>query len=583
MKLVFRHYLASLRERDELDILLPDLLSELGFNVLSRPTRGVRQHGVDVMAVGMHKGEQKVFLFSIKQGNLTRSDWNTGDQALRPSLDSILDGYVQSRIPEQYKQHKIVICLCFGGEIVESIREEVIGYTKRHTTERISYEEWNGDLLAGHLSEGVLKQQIVSEDLRNSFNKSIAMLNEPEVAFRYFSHLLTGLLAGSNASPDERVATMRRIYICLSVLFVWGREEGNLEAPYRASELAVLRAWHLVRADIGDRPGAHMKVRMLFAELVDLHFQVWQGLYGKKILPHVSTQHGVSAAVSTNTSVDVNLKLFETLGRISQRGLWMLWEEGCGGTLPKVYAASSRARRLGAQVCHLINNNPCLLSPMADEQSIDIGIALVFLSMMSETQPYSQDYATEILQRIRFSFETHSRYPTIQRDYRDLIHHPRESTEEYRKKQTRGSTLIPLVMLWASSRGATEATQMFADFVGAMLKHCNQQLWIAGEDTEEKLYQGEPGHGWSLSGIPITSDGIAAMELLIRECEGGHAFGALSAISLDHWPILVMACRHYRLPLPPNLWLPLLSQVRGEQFVAADQVVVEQDSRVAKG
>lgn len=570
MKLVFRHYLASLRERDELDIVLPDLLSELGFNVLSRPTRGVRQHGVDVMAVGMHNGEQKVFLFSIKQGNLTRSDWNTGDQALRPSLDSILDGFIPSRIPEQYEHHKIVICLCFGGEIVESIRGEVNGYTRRHTTEKISYEEWNGDLLAGHLSEGVLKQQLVSEELRNSFNKSIAMLNEPEIAFRYFSQLLSGLLAVGNDSPDDRVTTMRRIYICLSVLFVWAREEGNLEAPYKASELAVLQVWHLVRADIGDRPGAHTKVRLLFAELLDLHHHVWKELYGKKILPQVGTLHGVSAAVSTSTPVDVNLKLFESLGRIAQRGLWILWEDSCGGAKPEVCSESSRARSLGEQTCHLINNNPCLLSPITDEHSIDIGIALVFLSMMSETQAYSQHYASEILQRIRFNFETHSQYPTIQRDYRDLIFHPRERTEAYRKKHTRGSTLIPLVMLWASSCGATETTRMFAEFVGANLKHCNQQLWIPGDDTEDKLYEGKPAHGWAFSGIPITPDGTAAMELLARECEGNHAFGTLSAISLNHWPILVMACRHHRLPLPPNLWVPLLKQIRSEHFETAN-------------
>jgi O-acetyl-ADP-ribose deacetylase (regulator of RNase III) len=52
MKLVFRQYLASLKERKELDAVLPDLLSELGYTVISRPTIGTRQYGVDVAAVG---------------------------------------------------------------------------------------------------------------------------------------------------------------------------------------------------------------------------------------------------------------------------------------------------------------------------------------------------------------------------------------------------------------------------------------------------------------------------------------------------------------------------------------------------
>ena len=43
MKLIIQEYLASLKERGELDAILPDLLSELGLNVYSRPRRGTRQ------------------------------------------------------------------------------------------------------------------------------------------------------------------------------------------------------------------------------------------------------------------------------------------------------------------------------------------------------------------------------------------------------------------------------------------------------------------------------------------------------------------------------------------------------------
>src|SRR5438034_5556510 len=96
MKLIIREYLGSLRERGELDAILPDLLSQLGLNVYSRPSRGTRQDGVDVAAVGrLDDGPEKVYLFSIKPGDLTRKDWD-GDavQALRPSLNEILDAYI---------------------------------------------------------------------------------------------------------------------------------------------------------------------------------------------------------------------------------------------------------------------------------------------------------------------------------------------------------------------------------------------------------------------------------------------------------------------------------------------------------
>ena len=98
MKLLFRTYLASLREREELDAILPDLLSELGYTVYSRPQRGTTQSGVDVAAVGKDDdGERKLFLFSVKQGDLTRQSWDGTPQALRSSLNEILDTYIPTK------------------------------------------------------------------------------------------------------------------------------------------------------------------------------------------------------------------------------------------------------------------------------------------------------------------------------------------------------------------------------------------------------------------------------------------------------------------------------------------------------
>lgn len=114
MKLLVRDYLASLKEREELDAILPDLLSELGFTVYSRPRRGTLQRGVDIAAVGNDDdGERKVFLFSVKQGDLTRQDWDGTPQGLRSSLNEIRDTYVRNRIPTRYKDLKIVICLVY--------------------------------------------------------------------------------------------------------------------------------------------------------------------------------------------------------------------------------------------------------------------------------------------------------------------------------------------------------------------------------------------------------------------------------------------------------------------------------------
>lgn len=575
MKLVFREYLASLRERRELDVVLPDLLSELDFNVISRPSVGTRQYGVDVAAVGSELdpqtgiSEEKLFLFSIKQGDLTRNDWDGTTQALRGSINEITDFYIPVRIAEQYKHMKVVICLCFGGEIHEAIQDIVTQYIKIKTNERVSFQIWNGDLLAGKLTQGVLQQQLVDERLRSSFQKSVAMIDEPDIAYQHFCNLAKGLLGGEDLKPQSRLTSVRQVYICLWVLFVWARAAGNLEAPYRASERVILLAWEHIKVHIDAKQQKKIADDMggTFAALVDLHFQIWDEFLGKKVLPYVHVRHGISAAVNTSTSVDISLKLFETLGRIAQRGLWLLWQISGDDTVPQRCLKTEvcdlskfdEASKLASQISHLISNNPSLLSPIADEQSIDIGVALTFLAMMEKWQPFAVDYCGHLLENYRFTYWTHGGYPTIDASYRNLISHPRESTETYREGQTKGSTLIPLLMAWATSRGETKRTREFAAFAKESLKHCTMQAWLPGGNSEEMLYRGISGHGLALTDIPVTADGAAAIKMLNSEVSRDGHLMTLSAVKHGHWPILVMACRHYRLPLPPHLWLPLLT------------------------
>jgi hypothetical protein len=202
------------------------------------------------------------------------------------------------------------------------------------------------------------------------------------------------------------------------------------------------------------------------------------------------------------------------------------------------------------------------MAPIADAQSIDIGVTLLFLTMMEEWQAAAGNYADNLIQRITFAYGTHNKYPTIHREYRELIEHPRERTDAYRESQTKGSTLFPLLSLWASSLGETKAADYLAQFDEKYLKHCNTQFWLPGADSEEKLYVGDDPHGVALNDVPITADGADAMKVLDAECAGKTPFSDLSAIRYGHWPILVLACRHYRLPIPPNLWLSLLHQCR---------------------
>jgi len=565
MKLVIKEYLASLRERNELDAVLPDMLTELGFQVYSRPSRGPRQYGVDIAAVGTGEGGvRKVYLFSVKSGNLTRSEWNSASpQSLRPSLDEIIDHYVDTRIPAEYQTLPIVICLCFGGDIDEQVRAEVTGYIKRNETERIKYEQWNGDKLSELILSGLLREEILPAQPRAHLRKAAAMVEEPEISIEHFRALVKDIVKDGNIKGAERLARARLVNICLWILYGWAREADNVEAAYVASEFSVLEMWQYLHGLIEAPTAQAADASLILNSLIELHFGIWDEFYRVKLQPHVGTRHALASAVSSHVAVDVNLKLFELLGRTAQRGLWEAWRHSGTSHLPARLSDDASASIDGGmrELVAMISNNQVLLSPIADAQVIDISTALTLFACRAPFSTTISDWLKGISDRLIFNYHNHTGYPTSASDYWELVEHPGKTTDEHRTEATEASVLLPTLTLWANAVGSKEVSDQIAAFKREHLAHCNFQLWLPGSDSDSLVYSGGRHHGAALSHVPVIEEANVTLDFVRTECERDTAFDSLSAVRLGHWPIVVMACRHYRLPLPPQLWLTLFAEM----------------------
>lgn len=558
MKLIIRDYLGSLKEREELDAILPDLLSELGFIVYSKPTRGTRQYGVDIAAVGNDDdGERKIFLFSVKQGDLNRQDWDGTPQGLRSSLNEIRDVYIPTRIPKRYRSLKIVICLCFGGDVQEQVRTEVTLYTEQNSTPVVSFDEWNGDRIASLLMHGILREEILPKDLRASFQKSVAMVEQPDVAYFYFSELVKQLCMKVGSRQKSRITVARQIYICLWILFVWARSIDNLEAPYRASELALLNVWHLLRPLIDKSSKDAKSISTVLHQLIELHGIVAAELLDKKIIPHTAKLHAISSAVESRNSVDINLKLFDLIGRIALRGIWQLWAADHSDAI----GASDRRHRARKYVqtgFELILNNPALTSPLCDQQAIDIALFLLLAAFSGDAQDSISSWLHEMTVRLNFAFRLDGKYLCVFTEYRDLIEHPKEHTDVYRREATSGSILIPLIAAWLAAFKDESALKALVNLQKSKLQHCTLQLWLPDAASEDQLYIGERDHGLALCDIPLSETGEELFDTITEACLRERGFENLSSNRTGYWPIILLACRHYRYPVPPQFWINLL-------------------------
>lgn len=558
MILLIREYLASLKERGELDAILPDLLTGNGFEVISRPSIGTSQFGVDVAAVGQDvDGQKKLFLFSIKSGDLTRTEWNSSaKQSIRPSLDEIRDGYIPSRIPSKYKNLKVAICLCFGGGVAEEVQQQLRGYTSRNTSDKLEYQEWNGDLLAQKIEQGILRENLFPKSFRDLLRKASAMVEEPDESARYFRRLVKELTAGDDLNDHDKIRVVRQLNISLWLLFVWSREAGNVEAAYVSSEYCILRAWDVLKDVLnGRRSKKQESAGYAFNQLVELNFAIWGELYGKKILPYVGVRDGISSAVQSPVGIDVNLKLHETLGRLALRGLWMIWQNSSSNDSPEFLRGEvEEVDNLAAEIAQLITNNRVLLLPILDDHAVDIGLALTFLASRIGYHGLACEYVTELSKNIEFAFKTNGPYPTCKTSYWELVEHPSENTDAYRQDATAGSVLIPLLAYWSAQLGLSENLSRLAQFAQSELQHCTHQFWFPDSASENELFTGTPQTGNMLTDIPITDNSEEILEFISQHVREDDGFRELSCVQFGHWIIVLVACRYNRLPVPPHIW-----------------------------
>ncbi|HIF9236990.1 hypothetical protein [Photobacterium damselae] len=565
MKLVIRQYLASLKERGELDALLPDLLSQMGLEVFLKPGVGSRQFGVDVAAFGKltSESESTVYLFSIKSGDLDRKDWDSGNpQDLRPSINEILDVFIPTRIPAEYKDKPVEICLCFGGEVKEEVRSNVSMFLSKLKTGGLNFSEWNGDRLADLVEQHMLREELLPNNCRGLLRKSLAMIDEPEVSFKHFSQLAINLTCTDDKRPKDILTGIRQIYLCLWILYSWCRDEDNLESAYLSAEFTMLNAWEAAKFAFGKNNKIAVFTLTTLDSILRLNLQISNQYIDEKIIPHCNHLYALSHAIKPSCATDVNLKLFDILGRLALTGCWSYWylsqvsDENIEGSR----FFSEAVTKYQDSIKQLIVNNPILFTPYKDEQAIDVVLTLWFLSLdqkhWRDIHYWLSDMSLEIYQM----FKSNDKYPTTIQSYAELIEHPIDKTDDYRKSVTKGSILYPYISAFSAIMGFIEPYEIVKRIKEDFLSHCNFQVYFFDESSEEHFYRFDKIHGATLSDVCVTEAPDELIHQLVSECDQSNKVYDMTAFKYSFWPIILTGCRHYRLPVPMHFIIDIFKQ-----------------------
>ncbi|MBD2043245.1 hypothetical protein [Microcoleus sp. FACHB-672] len=568
MKLVIREYLSMLKESGELDVLLPDLLLAMGIEPLSKAQVGVRQYGVDIAARGLDPDNEidKLFLLTVKKGDLSRQNWDDGKQALRPSLNEILEVYLNRCIDEEHRNLPKKIIVCCNGDIKQDVEPNWQGYKANHTKfGEIEFDFWGADKLALLIETYLFDEYLFTEQSRKYLRKTIALADQNEEAPQYFYALIEDTLWGRDISNEnaakvnkERSKALAALNLSLNIVFHWCSEADNLRPALLCAERTILRTWEwLSKNNLFNKSTVLKKYHQLFATYLNI-----LKAFAKKLQPYCFVENGLFGYAEAE-EIEYPLRTFEVIGILGTLGiaLWNLAVVSQDKQIRESYATEIKA--IAQMLDALIANNPSAFTPRYDSHCNDITLGLILL-ILGEYLDSAKFWLDKLSISIVRAYKLGRCFPIHTNSYDDLI--AMTVGEAPPKDQlTRASTIIPMLADWYVILNLPDEYQEFQNHVNKTFSHTNFMLWFPDENTDKFFYSTNAGYE---SGVSIalslnqSINDVKQRILRLRE-DRQKVYEQISCIAYRCFSLAAIASRHFRTPVIPCLWHQFLQEDNG--------------------
>lgn len=558
MQLILKQYLSLLRESQELDILLPDLLLSMGIDPISRAQTGPRQYGVDVAAVGNDdQGVKTFFIFTIKQGDIGRKDWDDGTpQSVRASLVEIEDVYISTHIENKYKDLPKKIVVCTGGEKKQEITQNWSQFVnKNQIPGKLTYDFWGGDTLALLIEKYLFSEAIIPAELQSSLRKTLALLGNTDYSLDDYQKILDALLRDTAYGDLKKVnalkkfhKTIRTINLCQNIIFKWAGDEGNLSPAIDCSERTILKVWGFIRKhDLCE----NKKVIRMFYELYQTLYRVYVE-YLNKVQGHAHVRDGFCGYGQDH--IQENLNLFRQLGLISTTGLICLFNALATKDQSQIESTQNVAISLKA----FIDNHKGVACPVYDGHIIEISEAIFFLGSVGEAG-FVSEWISSMLNHIVFAYHSMHKYFPIQTDSFDDLTALNISGSIEKEKLFKISTLLPTLAYWSVALGLAESYFEIKRVVAQYFPDCDLQVWYPDAETDKHLYDMNASGTGAMDAPIELPDSIEELKKRVGQIQKNTiSLSEISAISSGFPVIPILASRHYRTPFIPVYWQSLI-------------------------
>jgi len=563
MRLILAQYLRTLKERNEFDRLLPDILLAMGYVPVSKPQTGVRQYGVDLAAVGIspEDGVKELLCLVIKRGDIGRGDWDSGPQSARQSLNEVFEVYLKTHVEPAHESLRKRIVLATTGDLKQDTQINWDNYAKDYST-RATMEFWGGDQIAVLIEKYMLNEHIFDTEDRADLRKSLALAGELDYDRKDLYHLFQRVLGLSNKGTllkvsgrkKDLIKALRVVSLSALIFSHWSEDEGNLKQALFAIERAMLWSWHRIQLEVPERREGYYQE---FGELFWTSYMETARRYVEKLQPHFYVKDGLSGYC--RESAEFSLVVFEQIGILASIGLSCILVASDDDTNK---ANFDNATVVADALVALLQNNSISGSPRLDCNAIDIVLGIVLLALTGYASD-AEKWLAELIKRIDFTLQLKRNFPICTDSTDDLVELTVESGNELCADLMKMSWLLPTLAGWSVIFDRDDLYEVIAKNTKNDYPEVCLQLWHpTAQDLSSHLYFQQAHYQCGESEAPIVLPDTASeyreqMEVLLGSER--HNVIATSTAGLAGMPAFdLIAYRHFRTPVAPFYWFQFL-------------------------
>lgn len=554
MKLFLRDYLLSLKEDGELDQFIVRLLRELNIVPLTTPQKG-RQFGVDIAAVGpdfeKRNKPQTLFLFVVKQGNITRTNWDGKETDIRASLNEILDVYLPNHRPVAYKKLPVKIILATNGEIKQNAFPNWSSYTNQHTKQNLQYDFWGTDKLTGLAEQTQFPESLFPENVFSLLRRTMTLLVDEAYDYRHYYEMIEAILQ-SNATPtaNEMVKKLRLLNSTYAMIVQLAIQEGNTKPAVVIGERLILKVWEWISARKSE---SQLEVVGAVIEILEQKITIDRH-YFDKVADACAVENGLffSGFLDEN---EYAFTCFEQIGLLSTFGHEILWIANAFSSNPDSFQRAvdhwHEAQVIAQTLANLIKQNPGALYPKLDEHCIEINMGMLLL-LHTERIDEAKEWLNQLVNYLYYIFRFSGFLPLFRTDYEKLANWKHAPGA---KASIDSSILITVLAEWSVILKESDIYENLRTIVLENFSEVNLQLWFPDEETNAVICNQNALHtGASRTDIKLKEK---MLDFEMEMAEERALFGAEREISFVkegfHF-IGMYAFRHFRTYVMPNYW-----------------------------